>query len=154
MKSKEELYVYCVQKNERTKAWCMGLRQFAMEQMNQWIAETDRFENYYPVVVKLNWQVGIELTSILELKCREQVDYREVLKVADRICQDIGHQLTDVFRLRGDLVSVAEFRVNRLDEAVMYFGPSEDDNYKLFSDNGIIMTEGYNAYMRSRGSIW
>lgn len=154
MRYGQDLYTYCVEKNQRTREWCLMLRQFANEQMNNWERESVRYNNYYPVVVKLNWQVGIELMGILVNKCMEQVNYQDVLQVADWICQDIGKQLTNIMKLRGDLDSVARFRVNRWDEALMYLGPLDDPNYHLFSDHGILMTDGYNAYMRSRGNYW
>ncbi|MBD5503531.1 MAG: hypothetical protein HDR09_07245 [Lachnospiraceae bacterium] len=154
MKSKQELYTYCVKKNQRTKAWCINLRQFAIEKMNEWEKTSVRYNNYYPVVVKLNWQVGMELWGILVNECCEQVSYQDVLQISDRICQDIGKYLTNTMRLRGDMDSVAKFRVNHLDEALMYLGPLDDPNYELFSDDGIMMAEGYNAYLYSIGSNW
>lgn len=154
MKSKQELYIYCVEKNQRTKEWCIGLRQFAIEKMNEWEKSSIRYNNYYPIVVKLNWKVGVELMDILVNKCYEQVIYQDVLQISDRICQDIGKYLTNTMKLRGDMDSVANFRVNYLDEAIMYLGPLDDPSYELFSDYGIMMTEGYNAYMHSIGSNW
>ena len=154
MKSVEQLYTYCVQTNLHTKNWCQMINQFAEEQMNKWSMETINYNNYYPVLVKLTWRLGIELMGILTNKCREQVNYRDVSKVADMICQDIGKKLTQTMRLRGDMNSVALFRVNHLDEGVMYFGPSDDAKHTLFLDGGMIMTEGYDAYMRSIGTSW
>lgn len=154
MKSRQELYIYCVQTNYHTKEWCQMMRQFAENEMNKWEKESSKFGNYYPVIVKLTWNPGIELMAILQNKCGEQVNYGDVLNVADTICQDIGKKLTQTMRLRGDMNSVALFRVNSFDEGVMYLGPSEDSNYTLFLDGGMIMTEGYDAYMRSRNGLW
>lgn len=152
MKTQNELYTYCVDKNLRTKEWYYMLKRFALEKMNDWESEAVRYGNYYPVVVKFNWQVGIELMGILVNECNEQVIYQTVLQVADRICQRIGRELTESMRLRGDMDSVAIIRVNRWDEAVMYLGPLDDRNADLFSDHGIMMTDGYNAYMNRRNN--
>lgn len=145
MKSKQELYTYCVQTNQRTKEWYIELQQFAIKQMDEWERSSVRYNNYYPVVVKLNWQVGMDLMCILVNKCHEEVIYQDALQIADWICQDIGNHLTHTMRLRGDMDSVAKFRVNHLDEAIMYLGALEDPCYELFSDHGIMMTKGYNA---------
>lgn len=154
MKSRQELYIYCVQKNDHTKEWCQKMKQFAEGHMNKWAMESVSFNNYYPVVVKLKWNPGVELMGILQKKCREQVDYRDVLAVADRICQDIGKKLTQTMKLRGDMNSVALFRVNSRDEGVIYFGPSNDPNYTFFLDDGMIMKDGYDAYMLQTGTFW
>ena len=119
--------------------------------MNQWKKETEQFDNYYPIVVKLDRYPAGDLMAILDSRCSEQVVYQDVLQVADRICQDIGKELTATMKLRGDMTSVAVFRVNSLDEGLIYLGPLDDANYSLFLDGGIMMTRGYNAYMRSRG---
>lgn len=152
MKTRQELYTYCVETNMHTKEWCLMLKKFAMNQMNNWEKETVKYNNYYPVVVKLTWQVGLELMDILKNKCYEEVDYRDVLQVADQICENIATDLTNILKLRGDMDSIVKFRVNMWDEGVIYFGPLRDVNYSLFLDGGLMMTEGYNAYIRNRNN--
>lgn len=154
MKTRQELYVYCVETNSKTKDWCSKLRQDAIKRMNEWEESSARYKNYYPVVVNFNRKLGLELTNILLHKCCEKVAYLDVLEISDWICQDIGEHLTETMKLRGDTDSVAMFRVNYLDEAVMYLGPLEDPNYELFSDDGIMMTEGHDAYLHSIGKNW
>lgn len=153
MKTKEQLYDYCTKMNQHTKNWCSELKIFATKKMKEWELETNRVDNVYPVNVRLNWQLGIELFAILENKCRETVNYKDVLWVADRVCQDIGKELTQILALHQKPFCVVKFRNNYKDEAVMYLGPDIEEFCQMFSDDGIFVTKGYDCFMRATGNI-
>lgn len=146
MKSKEELYEYCVKKNTRTKKWCSIVRGIAGEELKKWESKMDETGECIPGIVKMKWALGQELWSVLEKDCREPANYRDVLWVVDKICQDIGKELTISLKLHEKGFCLAKFRLNDRDEAAMYLGPLEiEEKRQMFSDNGVFMTRGYDA---------
>lgn len=153
MKIGNELYEYCVEKNRHTMSWRESLKEFAIGQMSRWENEAQMYGVYNPFIVKCRWQIGIELMVILEEKCHESVRYEFVLPVADQICQEIGKELTNLLAIHGLPFCVVHFRVNRLDEGLMYLGPNEEGFVAFFRDEGLLMREGYNAYMQLKRSL-
>ncbi|MCI9340058.1 MAG: hypothetical protein HFG94_05265 [Dorea sp.] len=153
MKIGNELYEYCVEQNMHTRNWRENVKNEAIEKMRIWEEEAMKYGSYNPFIVKFNWNIGIDLMTILETKCCESVRYEFVLPVADRICQEIGKELTYLLTIHGLRFCVAHFRVNRLDEALMYLGPNEENFISFFRDEGLLMQEGYNAYMRWQRSL-
>lgn len=146
MKKGEELYHYCVAMNYHTKEWCRKLKELARRKLTEWEKEAKMYNNYYPVTVTFNFNFGRDLWSTLYAKAKEDCDYRDVILVADRICKDLENEFNSLLQLHGNQMCKVKFRVNSRDEAIMYIGPNDPRFYGYFLDDGIFMTQGFDAY--------
>lgn len=146
MKTLEELYVYCVRTNIRTKNWIASMEMRARSALAEWPNSAEYYIESGYSLRKLNSHHTLgpagDLWRILVNECHEEARYVDVCLIADRILQDIGWKLSREVQRYSDYIV---YRVNNRGEVLLFIGPHFSFKDLLFSNDGIFMKAGYDV---------